>query len=82
MPHEPRSAAPQAPQGPDSIAAAEAPRGAPPTAKTDSSFSTFGLAQLLQTTAVEDVGTIFSNAVPQASHLNSKSGMEVSLVEI
>jgi hypothetical protein len=82
MPQEPRSGAPHAPQGPGSNAADDALRGDPPTANTESSFSTRGLEQLLQTTLEEDVGTIFSNDVPQASHLNSKSGMGASSIGI
>jgi hypothetical protein len=76
MPHMPRSAAPQEPQGPDSTEAAECDD--PPTANTDKSFSTLGLEHFLQATFVVDEGTIFSNIVPHSRHLNSKSGIRSS----
>jgi hypothetical protein len=82
IPHDPRWAAPQAPHGPGSNEAEAALRGDPPTANTDNSFSTRGLEHCLQTTSVEDVGTIFSNVVPQWSHLYSNSGMGISSSEI
>jgi hypothetical protein len=79
MPHIPRCAAPQEPQGPDSIEGAECDD--PPTANTDNSFSTLGLSHFLQATLVDDEGTIFSKVVPQSRHLNSKSGMGASCWE-
>jgi len=78
MLHMPRWAAPQEPQGPGSNELEEALRGEPPTANTDNSFSTLGLEHFRHTTSVEDVGTIFSNVVPQSSHLYSNSGIPVS----
>jgi len=69
MPHIPRWAAPHDPQGPGSNGAEECDDG--PTANTDKSFSTWGLAHFLQATSVDDEGTIFSKVVPQSRHLNS-----------
>ena len=79
MPHIPRWAAPQDPQGPGSNGAEECDDA--PTANTDKSFSTWGLAHFLQATSVDDEGTIFSKVVPQSRHLNSKSGIRSSWCE-
>ena len=72
----PRWAAPQAPHGPGSKAAAD--RDDDPTAKTDKSFSTFELSHFLQATLDLEEGTIFSKVVPQSRHLYSNSGMGIS----
>jgi hypothetical protein len=77
--HIPRSGAPQAPQGPGSSDAAEF--DAPPTANTESSFSTLELSHFLHATRVVDEGTIFSKTVPHSLHLNSKSGIRPSCWE-
>jgi hypothetical protein len=76
MPHIPRWAAPQAPQGPGSKEAAEGDDAR--TANTDSNFSTLGLSHFLHATAVVEEGTIFSKVVPHSRHLNSNSGMAAS----
>jgi len=76
MPHIPRWAAPQEPQGPDSIADVE--RDDPPTANTDNNFSTLGLSHFLQATLVVEEGTIFSKVAPHSWHLYSKSGIRSS----
>ncbi len=73
MPHIPRCAAPQEPQGPGSDEAEDRDDG--PTANTDNSFSTLGLSHFLHATLVVEVGTILSKVVPHSRHLNSKSGI-------
>jgi hypothetical protein len=73
-PHIPRWGAPQLPQGPVSCTAVAAEP--PDTAKIESSFSTSGLSQLLQTTSVALELTIFSNLVPHSRHLYSKIGID------
>jgi hypothetical protein len=78
-PHMPRCAALHEEQEPGSDDAGDADDAR--TAKTDNSFSTCGLAHCLQTTSVEDEGTIFSNLAPQARHLYSKSGIRTSCKE-
>jgi len=69
----PRWGAPQAPQGPDPRP--DSGREDPPTAKTESNFSTCRLAQRLHTTEVVDEATIFSKVSPQSRHLYSKRGI-------
>ncbi len=68
----PRRGAPQAPQGPGSEKVAD--REASATAKTESSFSTRGLEQFLQTGSAAEEFTIFSNLAPHARHRYSKIG--------
>jgi hypothetical protein len=65
-PHIPRRGAPQAPQGPDSVAAVE--RDAPTTANTESSFSTRALPHCLQVAVASAELTSFSNLAPHLRH--------------
>jgi len=68
----PRLGAPQA-QGPDSDAADFGDD--PDIAKTESSFETSVLSQLLHETLPEAEFTILSNLAPQSRHWNSKMGI-------